>query len=339
MKHYFFINPVAGQGTEANVIKSKIRSVMKSRDDEYEIIVTEGTGDAKARAHYLAEQLNGEEARFYAAGGDGTMHEVVNGIYGFDNIAVGSIPIGTGNDIVRNFPEECDFLDINSQLNGKVVPMDLIEYTGKIDGADVTEYCINMINIGFDCNVVELAGRLKEKPLIAGSFAYLLSVFVKFLKREGTSLIITENTGDSFMSRDILREGDMLLCAVCNGSYCGGGIKSAPMSIVDDGIFELNIINKVTRTTFLKLFPKFKRGEHLNTPGISDYIDVKEAKDVTIEPRDQYEFFICVDGEIKTTTGIRAKIKEHALNFIVPEQRTRSEIAMQATMDKPRYNM
>lgn len=339
MKHYFIINPVAGQGKGADVVKSKIRNAMKGRDDEYEIFVTESQGHARDKARELAEALNGEEARFYAAGGDGTVHEVVNGVYGFSNIAVGSIPIGTGNDIMRNFPDDADFMDIVSQLDGIVKPIDLIEYKGKVDGEDVTEYCVNMINIGFDCNVVELAGRLKKKPLIAGSFAYLLSVFTKFIKREGTSLIITENLGDSFMSKEVLREGEMLLCAVCNGSYCGGGIKSAPMAIIDDGIFELNIINKVSRTTFLRLFPSFRKGEHMGLPGVDEIIDVRKCKDVTIEPYEKYEFFICVDGEIKTTTGIRVKMKSGALKFIVPKERTKSEIAMEDIKIKPKYNM
>ena len=339
MKHYFFINPVSGQGKEADVVKSRIRNAMKKYSDDYEIIVTDSHGFAKDKARELTEALNGEEARFYAAGGDGTVHEVVNGVFGHQNISVGVIPIGTGNDLVRNFPPDCDFMDISSQIEGKTVPMDLLEYKGLVDGEEVTEYCVNMINIGFDCNVVELAGRLKTKPFIAGSFAYLLSVFTKFIKREGTSLIITENIGDTFLSRDIIREGEMLLCAVCNGSYCGGGIKSAPMAIVNDGFFELNIINNVGRMEFLKLFPSFKKGEHMGLPGVEKLVTVKSCKDVTIEPYDKYDFFICVDGEIKTTTGIRVRMKENALNFIFPRQRTQSEMAMQDIKEKPRYSM
>ena len=322
-----------------DVVKSNIRNAMKNVEEEYEIIMTESNGHATKKAKELAEALNGEEARFYAAGGDGTVNEVVNGVYGYSNIAVGSIPIGTGNDIVRNFPEDCAFTDITAQIRGEVVSMDLIEYKGRIDGSDETSYCVNMINIGFDCNVVELAARLKQKPLIAGSFAYLLSVFVKFIKRDGTSLILTEHKGQGLTSSALIREGEMLLCAVCNGSYCGGGIKSAPMAIVNDGIFELNIINKVTRSEFLKLFPSFKKGEHMNMAGVEKYVDVRNCTDVTIEPFDKFDFFICVDGEIKTTTGIRVRMKKGALNFIVPERKTVSEAKMQDVKSKPRYNM
>ena len=339
MKYYFFINPAAGKGNEVDALKSRINNAMKKRDDEYDIIMSEAHPFVTNKARELAESLNGEEAWFFAAGGDGTLNQVVNGIYGFNNIAVGAIPLGTGNDTIRNFPDAGDFMDINAQLNGQVVDIDLIEYKGKIDGEQSTQYCVNMINIGFDCNVVELTGRLKKKPLISGSFAYLLAVFTKFVKREGTSLIITENLGDGLFNSETIREGELLLCAVCNGSYCGGGIKSAPMSIIDDGIFELNIINKVSRGEFLKFFPSFKKGEHMDIPGIEHTLEVRTAKDVSIEPYEHYEIFICVDGEIKTTTGIKVRMIEKALKFILPENKAIHEAKKESIMTIPKYNI
>ena len=339
MKYYFFINPVAGTGKEADSLKSRINNTMKKRGLEYEIIVSQGHEDLIGKSREIAEALNGSEAWFFAAGGDGTLHEIVNGVYGFDNITVGAIPLGTGNDTVRNFSDKYAFLDINSQIDGRIVNLDLIEYKGEVDGKDTTEYCVNMINIGFDCNVVELTGRLKQKPLISGSFAYLLSVFVKFIKRDGTSLLITEYTGDSVFSREIIKEGELLLCAVCNGSYCGGGIKSAPMAIMDDGVFELNIINQVSRTKFLKLFPSFKRGEHMSIPGIDETIMVKSIKEAKIEPDENFEIFICVDGEMKATTGIKVKIIEKALKFIIPDKKSIQETKMESIMEKPKYNI
>ena len=317
MKYYFFINPVAGQGDRFRFLISDIKKAMADRDDYYEIIESESKGFIKTKAREIAESLEGSEARFFAAGGDGTLNEVVNGAYGFDNIAVGIFPIGTGNDSIRNFPEAGDYMDVEAQLKGSVQKMDLIRYKGIVDGEDVTEYCVNMINIGFDSNVVELALRLKKKPFIAGSMAYLLAVFGMFVKKKGISLVITER-GENVFSDNLIREGYMLLCAVCNGSYCGGGIKSAPMACVNDGIFELNIINDVTRSQFLRLFPRFRKGEHMNIPNIDEVIDVRSCKDVSLESYDKYEFVICVDGEIKYTTGIRTTIEENALNIIVP---------------------
>ena len=317
MKYYFFINPVAGQGKHEASLRDEINKAMEKRPEDYEIIISEAQGDLLWRTAEIAESLNGEEARFYAAGGDGTVNEVVNGIIGHPNISVGVIPVGTGNDLIRNYPEAGNFNNIEAQINGSVVPMDLIRYRGVVDGRKQTSYCVNMINIGFDCNVVELAGRLKKKPLIAGSFAYLLAVLGKFIEKKGIALRITEY-GDNVLSDNVIRDGEMLLCAVCNGSYCGGGIKSSPTSVLNDGIIELNLINNLSRRRFLGIFPKFKKGEHMDLPGVDEIVEVRGCKEAMLESHDSFEFFICVDGEIKTTQGIRVNVVPEGLNFIIP---------------------
>lgn len=317
MKYFFFINPVAGQGDKAAPLMAEIQKAMKGVDGSYEIFLTNAVGDGRKKAREFAEGLNGEEGRFFACGGDGTAGEIINGIYGFDNIAFGIVPIGTGNDTVRNFPYAGDFSDIRSQIFGDEEKIDLIEYSGFIDGAERIGYCVNMINVGFDCNVVELAGRLKQKPMISGSMAYLAAVFGVFARKKGIALNVLD-----FQEREepeTVKSGEMLLCAVCNGSYCGGGIKTAPMSDVKDGEFELNIVNDVTRGTFLKLFPKMQKGEHMDYPGIDEYLKVVKTKKARLLPYNTEDFFICVDGEIMITTGITVEMKESALRFIVPK--------------------
>lgn len=214
MKTYFFINPAAGQGKGTERLAEEIRKAASDLQTECEIYFTEGVYDGQKRARKIAEELNGEAARFYACGGDGTLNEIINGAYGFENIETGCIPIGTGNDTVRCFSEAGDFRSVRAQLSGKSVPVDLIRYTGMIEGRKQTRYCINMFNVGFDCNVVELAGRLKKKPLISGSFAYLLAILGMFIKKEGIRLKLTED-------EEVLADGEVLLCAVAGGNYCG----------------------------------------------------------------------------------------------------------------------
>ena len=207
MKTYFFINPAAGQGKGTEQLAEEIRKAASDLQTECEIYFTEGVYDGQKRARRIAEELNGEAARFYACGGDGTLNEIINGAYGFENIETGCIPIGTGNDTVRYFSEAGDFRSVRAQLSGESVPVDLIRYTGMIEGRKQTRYCINMFNVGFDCNVVELAGRLKKKPLISGSFAYLLAILGMFIKKEGIRLKLTED-------EEVLADGEVLLCAV-----------------------------------------------------------------------------------------------------------------------------
>ncbi len=315
MKHFFFINPVAGQGGSTNQLEAEIKKTFEKNPDEYEIVFTNSKGDAEIQARRIAEALEGEEARFFACGGDGTANEVLNGMVGFENIALGIVPIGTGNDTIRNFfhmTNSADFMNIKAQKNGVLKAMDAIRYSGKINGKYSSKHCLNMFNIGLDCDVSNLAGKLKQKPFIAGSLAYLLAVFGKIIRKKGIKLNISE--GDN-----ILYSGKLLLCAISNGSYCGGGIKSSPQAIVDDGIMDLNIIKNVSRMQFINLFPKYKKGTHLSLKGIEKVIEVKAVKELNLTPVDEDEFVMCVDGDSMSTTGIKVEICKHKFKFIVPQ--------------------
>ncbi len=311
MKYYFFVNPAAGQGKGTDKLIAKIDDAFETRGEEYGIILTDAAGDGEKRAREICMELAGEEARIYACGGDGTAGEIVNGIYGYDNVAFGIVPIGSGNDTVRNFPEAGDFLDIDSQIEGTDCRIDLMRFRGSIDDREQTRYCINMFNIGFDCNTVELAARLKTKPLIAGSVAYLMAVAGMLIQKKATTLRIT-------VDGEIIRDGDLLLTAVCNGSYCGGGVKSTPQARIDDGLIDMIVINDVTRREFIKLFPKYRSGTYPDMPGIEKVIEHYRGREIRLEPHKSKDFFICADGEILLTTGVDITICPSALRFIVP---------------------
>lgn len=312
MKHIFIINPAAGQGKSSEKLTADIRSVCEAAGIDPVLYETKGVGDAEETSRRLASEFSGEPARFYACGGDGTANEVINGIVGFDHVALGIVPIGTGNDTIRNFGITWEnFLDISAQLRGEPRPLDLMHYHGVIDGREQSRFAINMFNNGFDCNVVEATGRMKELPLVSGSLAYLLAIFQMFLKKKGISLVIQADG-------EIVSEGPILLCAVSNGCYCGGGIKSSPQSIMDDGAMDLNIIQNTTRRRFLKLFPSFAKGEHLGRDDIGDLIRMIPCQTVRLLPYDTRDFLFCADGELAHTTGLTIEMRHHALQFIVP---------------------
>ncbi len=334
MKHYFFVNPAAGQGGGTDALIGEIESSCAQLGADFEIYITGGVGDGERRAREIAEReakaaqpkapeteaaegpsgtagaaREAEAARFYACGGDGTLNEILCGAAGFD-VPVGCVPTGTGNDMVRNFPDAGDFTDIRAQLRGEAKAIDLIWYAGVMDGVYRERYCANMFNIGFDCNVVELAGRLKKKPLIAGSAAYLLAVLGVFLQKKTIGLRLEEEGR-------VLLDRDVLLCSVANGSFCGGGIHTSPQSDVSDGVFDLNIINDVSRLEFLRLFPKYKAGTHLGVPGIEKVIQVKTCRQLSLTPKEG-SFFLCADGEICVAQSVQFEIRPKALPFILP---------------------
>lgn len=160
----------------------------------------------------------GSVLRFYACGGDGTFNEVVNGCYGFmsekdgrdkagdgnvggdilfdrGNIEVANIPVGTGNDFIRNFDDAGDFRDIALQMRSSARPCDLIRYSGMCDGAYTTKYSANMFNIGFDCNVVDKTDSLKKKPLLFGPMAYMAGVGIMLIRKRARILKSNSMTG------------------------------------------------------------------------------------------------------------------------------------------------
>lgn len=313
MKTIFIINPKAGKGRGADKLKADIDKASKELCVDTGIYYTKAIGDAEAFTRLACKEAEarGEEIRLFACGGDGTVNEVVNGMIGFECASLGIVPIGTGNDFVRNFPEAGDFKDIYAQLQGKVVKSDIIRYSGLVDGKYSTRYCINMFNIGFDCNVVDLTARLKAYPLLKGSFAYLTAVAGILIKKKGANLRVK-------VDGEVLSEGQILLTAVANGGYCGGGVNSSPAASTNDGFMDVNIIYNISRRNFVKKFPYYSKGTHMTLPDIDDVLLFRQCKEVVITPLEG-NMRLCTDGEITDAGEITMQIVPEAVNIVVPK--------------------
>ena len=113
MRHIFVVNPNAGQSRGLAQLQEQILAAGKKMGVRVEIYETKAAGDGEAFVKRTCRQKAPDERiRFYACGGDGAVHEMANGVYGFDNVEMGCIPLGTGNDFIRNFGSAKDFLDI-----------------------------------------------------------------------------------------------------------------------------------------------------------------------------------------------------------------------------------
>lgn len=313
MRNIFIINPCAGQGKNIEKLEATIKEKSEKLNMSAEIYLTKSVGDAETFTRHILENTHGDErVRFFACGGDGTLNEVANGAFGYDNAQVGVVPIGTGNDYVRNYGSGKQFLDIEAQLTADAIPVDLIQYSGIIDGRQQTRCCVNMFNIGFDCNVVDKTAEMKNKPFVSGSLAYLLSVLAILIKKKGANLSIT-------VDGENIHNGPNLLCAVANGSYCGGGIYSSPQANTDDGYMDVNVILNISRTKFLTLFPSYTKGTHFERKNIDKIITAYPCKEAVIEPLDG-TMRLCTDGEISTTETITMKVINKCFNFVVPEK-------------------
>ena len=299
MEHIFIINPSAGQGKAAKLIPA-IQLALEGTTYKYSIYTTKAAGDAERFVRETCE--TDRKVRFYVCGGDGSFHEAVNGAKGFPEAELGIIPVGTGNDFVRNFGRKGDFMDILSQVEGRSMSCDVIDINGR--------YVANMANIGFDCEVVVQAGKWKQKPLISGPVAYIMGIVSEFAKPMGKRMSFRWADGTTMT-------GKFLLCTLANGSFCGGGFCSSPKAALNDGLMDVGIVQMLPRGRFIGILPKYKTGTYLDTKLGKEkvlYEKYEKLELAVAEPTN-----ISIDGEIRQFTYLKAEMVKGAFRFIVPK--------------------
>lgn len=315
MKYYFVVNPVSGKRKIREKLIEDIRTVCEKEGLKWEIYRTEGAKDGERFIRGICERHrdSGEPLRIYACGGDGTLNEAVNGAYGFSNVEIGAMPLGTGNDYIRNYGEPGAFLDIRRQLRGASRCSDLIGYRAEYGGKVTEGHCANMFNIGFDCNVVDMTSRVKQLPFARGPLAYLISVVIILIKKKGADLRIEYGDGT-------VLDGKILLIAIANGCYCGGGVKGVPYSITDDGLMDVSVVSDVTRRFFIRLFPSYSKGIHLEKDEIKNGDVIRYTKERNLKlTANGKSMRLCTDGEITTQKKAEFFMEKDAFRFIVPE--------------------
>ena len=311
MKNYFIINPNAGKKRRKAELVTRIQRAASETGADCEIYYTRSMSDGESFVKRICSEQPEQKFRFFGCGGDGTLNEVINGIYGFDNAVAGNVPLGTGNDFARAFGPLKAFADINAQLKGAIRTVDLIRCTYEADGEQVVRYCGNMINIGFDSNVVAKAAEIRKGGIVTGSAAYLLGVGIILIKKTGANLRIELDDG-------YVHDGPLLLTAAANGRYCGGGVQSSPQSRLDDGMIEVSIIRDVSRSKFISLYPSYSKGTHidkLKAEGILEYHKVRKLR-ITSNTDNMK---VSNDGEIITPHSLELEVVPGAVGFSVPE--------------------
>lgn len=309
MKHCFIVNPAAGKGNKYEALLEDIHRVCHDERVDYDIHVTTAVSDATAYVRSVCESAGDSPVRFYACGGDGTISEVLNGVVGHENAEIGHIPVGTGNDFARLFSHGEYFFDIRRQIGGESAAVDVMRYTCGASGKHAG-YGINMFNVGFDCAVVCEVARIKRSPAVAPGFAYIGGVLRVLTRMPYTKMYIEADGGKE-------ADREMLLCAVGNGCYCGGGFKALPAASVNDGMLDACLVEKMTRAQFLGLVGAYKNGTHVTNKKCSRFITYRKFRKMDIrfeEPTD-----ICVDGEIERTDRITVECVPSAVRFVCPE--------------------
>ena len=304
MKHVFILNPAAGKGDDIAPLTLKLESECKRLGVDYFIYLTQSPGDATEfiqRECAEGGKFHGETCRFYACGGDGTISEVLDGAARVEGAEVGVIPIGTGNDFCRSCTPRELYFDIEAQINGTAIPIDAVKYNGK--------YSANMINIGFDCEVVRDVANIKRKPWVPGGLAYIFGLVRTLVRKPGASFMLSIDGGKP-------EHYELLLCAIANGPYCGGGFDALPMAELSDGKVNIIKVKNISRLKFITLVKKYKDGtlpESKKGEKFCEYVSCRHAV---------FEFdktqAVCVDGEIHELDRLEIDVEPGKFRFSAP---------------------
>ena len=244
-----FLNPTAGRG-RAGRRQARIVELLQRRDLPIELHQSEAVGNLEELVKHHVER---GVRKIVVAGGDGSVHEAVNGIMRAGrSAALGLIPTGTGNDFAKacSIPlnwEHAARLLANRIATGQ--PAQTIDI-----GTMNDRFFANGAGIGLDAKVTRIA-RAYRLPI--GDLVYLLAIFRAMLDGLATPRL-------EISAGEFAWDGPATLASISNGPWIGGMFHMAPMAKNDDGKLELLIADPVTRRRILSLLPKLMSGEHLD---------------------------------------------------------------------------
>ena len=306
MKTYFIVNPSSGK----NSALKTIRSLLENKELDYEIITTEYPHHATKIVKMLAQK--GERCRIFACGGDGSLFDVVNGAVGFDNVEIGVIPCGSGNDYIKYYGDKKEFLTEENFISGKSMPIDLIKFNDK--------YCVNIASIGMDAYVCRQKEKLKILSRISGNLAYIVALFITFIFHMGGKFKVKIDDNDFI-------EKEFLFIVAANGRYYGGTFNPTPNAIVNDGFIDTMLINKVRRYRVIELMRRYQKGTHID---ISWLCSIARSK--RVEVISDKEIPVNLDGELFNSKTAVFEMVEGAVKFMVPSTIYNSVISRKETV-------
>lgn len=281
----FIVNKRSGKNRGENNLNI-LTNYCNAKGYDYSVYET----NARGHAMKLTEMLCRSGAdNVIAIGGDGTFHEVVNGITDFENIKVGFIPSGRGNDFARAASLPLKPLEAFEDI--------IAGETKRIDYIDVgPKRCLNIGGTGMDVDVLKAVDGKRN------AFTYYTSLvrcLMKFTPYHVTVRAKTAEGGEIELVKDCIMVG------VCNGSDFGGGMHIAPGSSISDGVLDLMIAEKLNRGPF-GILSHFVKGRHYKLPEITHY----NVTEVTV---DGGGCPIELDGEIYEGISLDCKVVRSGL--------------------------
>ena len=286
--YIFIVNPVSGKGNGIKYFQ-RAEAYLKQRDISYEVQISQYP------KHIIELAKNTpEDCSIICVGGDGSVREVAQAIVNSKR-TLGIIPAGTGNDFaavlgISKEPEKA----MEQLLENRLRHVDLFY---------LNDHCfINVAGVGFDAEVLRWSFKLRK--IFSGFWSYFMAIFTTIFtfRFQKMTMILPDRT----------IERDILLVAIGNGRFFGGGMVVCPKADPDDGLADVCVIRKVPRIKIPFVLPKFLKGTHLSLPYV-EYFRCEQFKLTT-----KNAGYFDLDGELTPYEDCVLTIKPHSLHVLVP---------------------
>lgn len=283
MRVPLIINPQAGRGL-GRELGPAIGRYLAELGIPTRILNSTGPGDVQQK---MQAALADKPPLVIAAGGDGTVHEAVNGwLKAGGGVPLGFVPVGTGNDFMKMLDMSDDWREACWRIARRETRM--------VDVGRCNDYYFaNGLGIGFDAQVALEANQIQW---IKGNAVYGVALAKTLLLRYATPLVRVTVAGDSF-------ETDITLLTVNNGRVEGGSFIMAPDAEIDDGLFDVVVAAGMGRLGILGLVPLVLKGEHLDHPKVMSFRTDK----LTVESEEPLA--VHADGELHPMGSTRLEIE------------------------------
>lgn len=303
------LNPYSGRHKSAKY-DHKIRQLLMQAKIDFKIAYTQKTGHGIELARQA--KLEGYKV-IVAAGGDGTINEVVNGLAqvtqpGNSIGTLGILPMGSGNDLASVLGYSNDLKQaIQTIAKGRTRQIDLGYSKWRSGNQEYQRYFDNNLGLGFEAQVTQESQKIKY---LRGILIYLFATF-KALRHYQTSemnLEWTLSTGESYKLTKKL-----LMVSIGNSCRNGGGFYITPQALVDDGLLNAAVIDGLPWTEILSLLPKLIKGTHIQKPYLK-MLEFNQIKIACLTPVPVH-----LDGELITTdaTDLQVEVQPKKLEVIV----------------------
>ena len=308
--YFFIVNPRAGSGkTMYEWLPAERR--LKRLGIPCDIAMTDHKRHATALAQHAAAE---GYRRIIAVGGDGSLHEVFNGICRWcaatgvptEEFLIGVVPIGSGNDWIRSLGVPNDTTEVVNMIHRRSSGvMDVMRV--KSSGGK-TAYMANIGGVGFDSHVCKRVNTQKESGR-RGRLIYLNSLRYTIF-----------NLKSIYIS--VVADGEVVFTGLCysvafgNGKYSGSGMRQVPLAVMDDGLLDYTIIPKTPLLKLVRELPRLFNG----TLHQSEYVISGKCRSLQIVPMDEQSGDIFeLDGEIEGWLPMSIEVTGHQINVIKGE--------------------